>query len=76
MYTNIDYLFKLKCPINSLAVRWLGRQASTAGGVSLIPGRGTKILHAVAHSQKEKNFSLISKTSYYIFPFESRFSFE
>ena len=27
----------------SLAVQWLGLHASTAGGIGLIPGRGTKI---------------------------------
>ena len=30
----------------SLAVQQLGLHASTAGGTGLIPGRGTKILHA------------------------------
>ena len=29
----------------SLAVQWLRLGASTAGGVGLIPGRGTKIPH-------------------------------
>ena len=33
-------------------VQWLGLQASTAGNTSLIPGWGTKIPHAVQHSQK------------------------
>ena len=31
---------------NSLAVQWLGLHISTAGGTGLIPGRGTKVLHA------------------------------
>ena len=39
---------------NSLAVQWLGLRASTAGGRGLIPGQGTKILHAVWHGQKKK----------------------
>ena len=28
--------------------------ASTAGGMGLIPGQGTKILHAAQYSQREK----------------------
>ena len=32
---------------NSLAVQWLGLQASTAGGSGLIPGLGTQIPQAV-----------------------------
>ena len=31
----------------SLAVQWLKLRTSTPGGVGLIPGQGTKILHAV-----------------------------
>ena len=38
----------------SLAVRWLGLRASTAGGTGSIPGRGTKIPHFMWHSQKKK----------------------
>ena len=38
----------------SLAVQWLRRRASTAGGEGLSPGQGTKILHAVQHGQKNK----------------------
>ena len=38
----------------SLAGQWLRIHASTAGGVSLIPGRGTKILHAFWCHQKSK----------------------
>ena len=38
----------------SLAVQWLRFHASTAGGMGLIPGWGTKILHAAWHSQKIK----------------------
>ena len=37
---------------NSLAVQWLGFHASTAGGTGSIPGRGTKILNAEQHDQK------------------------
>ena len=39
----------------SLVVQWLGLWASTAGGVGLIPGWGTKIPHAAWHDQKLKN---------------------
>ena len=38
---------------NTLAVQWLGLHASTAGGTGLIPGQGTKILHAAWHGQKK-----------------------
>jgi len=33
-----------------------GVHASMAGGMSSIPSRGTKILHAVQHSMAKKNF--------------------
>ena len=39
----------------SLVVQWLGLWVSTAGGVGLIPGWGTKILHVAWHDQKLKN---------------------
>ena len=35
-------------------VQWLKLWASSAGGVGLIPGLGTKILHATLHCQKIK----------------------
>ena len=38
----------------SLEVQWLGLRAFTAGGMDLIPGQGTKIPHAVRHSQIKK----------------------
>ena len=38
-----------------LAVHWLRLRASPAGSMGLIPGQGTKILHARPHSQKKKN---------------------
>ena len=38
----------------SLVAQWLGFHASTEGGPSLIPGRGTKIPHAEWCSQKKK----------------------
>ena len=37
----------------SLAVQWLRLRTSTAGGTGLIPGRGTKIPHAVRCGQKK-----------------------
>ena len=38
----------------SLVVQWLRLRTSTAGGTGSIPGQGTKIPHAVWHSQKKK----------------------
>ena len=38
---------------SSLAVHWLRLHASTAGGVDLIPGQGTKILQAAGCGQKK-----------------------
>ena len=35
-------------------VQWLELHASTTGDTGSIPGRGTKILYAVWHSQKKK----------------------
>ena len=37
---------------NFPTVQWLGLHSSIAGGMGLIPGWGTKILHAVQRSQK------------------------
>ena len=39
---------------NSQAIQWLGLHASTAGGMGLIPGWGTKILNAMAKIYKIK----------------------
>ena len=39
----------------SLAVQWLRCFTSTARGMDSIPGQGTKISHAVWHSQKIEN---------------------
>ena len=39
---------------NSLAVQWLRRQASTAGGVGLISGGGAKMLLGVWQKKKGK----------------------
>ena len=35
-----------------MVVQWLRLCTSTAGGVGLIPGQGTKLLHAIRHGQK------------------------
>ena len=43
----------LSIPGNSLAVQWLGCQASTAEGMGLITSQRTKILHATRSSQKK-----------------------
>ena len=42
----------------SLVVQWLRLCASIAGGMGLIPGWGTKILHATQCSQKQKKKNL------------------
>ena len=39
----------------SLATQWLRLHSSSAGGMALVPGRGTEIPHAVRHSQKPVN---------------------
>ena len=38
-----------------LAVQWLRLRTSIAGGTGSIPGRGTKIPHAVQCGKKKKN---------------------
>ena len=35
--------------------QWLRLQASNAGGLGLIPGQGTKILHAVRFDKNRKS---------------------
>ena len=37
-------------------IQWLGSWSSTAGGISLIPNQGTKILQATEHDQKRKMY--------------------
>ena len=39
---------------DSLVVQWLGLQASIAGGMGLISGQWTKILHIVQCGKKKK----------------------
>ena len=43
-----------------LAVQWLRLHTSTAGGVGLIPGQGTKIPHATQPSKTKQNSGLQS----------------
>ena len=43
----------------SLTVQWLGLCASTAGGRGLIPGQGTKILHATWLTQNKQNETVV-----------------
>ena len=48
----------------SLAVQWLRLHASTARGMGLIPGQGTKILHAATgtrQSQKKKDIKMANR---------------
>ena len=44
---SIDWSMKPKKGVSSLVVQWLGLSAPTAGGLESIPGRGTKIPHAM-----------------------------
>ena len=57
-YTTYLFFFHLIYIKNlsgtSLAVQWLRLRASNSGHTGLIPGRGTKIPHAVGHGQKKK----------------------
>ena len=48
----------------SLAVQWLGLHTSTAGGMGLIPGQGTKIPQA-AQPKKKKKTKYDSWNSFY-----------
>jgi len=44
----------------SLSVQWLGLCTSTAGGMGLTPSWGSKISHALWHSQKKKKPTALS----------------
>ena len=57
---NLHSFFQSGYLGTSLVVQWLGLHASTAGDTGLIPGQGTKILHAVWDSQKKKDKVAIS----------------
>ena len=58
---------KLQFICTSLVVQWIRLHASTVGHVGSIPGWGTKILHAVWHSQKIKNNIIIVYSNNYMF---------
>ena len=45
---NLIAYIRNKCP------EWLRHHTPNAGGMSLIPGQGTKIPHAAQHDQKKK----------------------
>ena len=49
--------FKAGNSRDSLVVQWLGLRASTARGMDLIPGQGTKIPQAVQCGQKKKSWN-------------------
>lgn len=40
----------------SLVIQWLGFLASTAGGVGLIPGQRTEVLHAACCMTEKKTY--------------------
>ena len=44
---------------DSLVTKWLELCPSIAGGMGLIPGQGTKILHTVWHVQKKSRSALL-----------------
>ena len=46
--------FKMVTLGTSLVVKWLRLHTSNAGAAGSIPGRGTKIPHALRHGQKNK----------------------
>ena len=52
---EIKTMYKMCEEGTSLVVQWIRLQASNSGGMGSIPGQGTKILHAVFHSEKFKN---------------------
>ena len=57
----------------SLAVQCLRLSASTAGGTGLIPGWGTKILHALQRGQKKKKLHFIALRTLTNFAFTHKF---
>ena len=44
-------------------VQWLGLHASTAGGMGVIPGQGTKILYALQQSQNKQTKTAATKNT-------------
>ena len=53
-HDGISALIRKDTRGTSLAVQWLRLHTSSAGGMGSIPGRGTKIPHAVQGGQKKK----------------------
>ena len=51
---SIPVLFKIHSLETSLVVQWLRLHAPNVGDMGLIPGWGTKILHAAWHDTKNK----------------------
>ena len=49
---KIKTMYKVCEEGTSLVVQWLRLRASNSGSMGSIPGQGTKIPHAVWHSQK------------------------
>ena len=63
VYESIICFPKFKNSYNlrtSLVVQWLRLHAATAGGMSSIPGLGTKIPRATCHSTKKKKKKAIT----------------
>ena len=52
-FLALDTPFKIRSPGTSLTVQWSRLRTSTAGGISSIPGQGTKITH---DAQPKKSF--------------------
>ena len=51
-------------PGTLLMVQWLGLHASTAGGMGVIPGQGTKILYALQQSQNKQTKTAATKNTW------------
>ena len=54
LFLNTVTILIVSLSRNSLAAQSLGPHASTAGSTGSVPGQGTKIPHAVHHSQERK----------------------
>ena len=50
-------LLKMVIMKTSVAVQVLGLCTSNAGGIGLIPGQGTKTLHAMPHGQMKNKYT-------------------
>ena len=64
-YWITNYLYQISYKRTSLAVQWLGLSISTAGGMGLIPGQGTKIPHAC--SEEGKIFKKLQEPRYFTY---------